>query len=117
MIEVLLGPRKYHDFQNAVLVNFLNDFDPLVHENKWCLDTGANTAPNHHGLRILPAFDNGRAVVSLGELASAVLLIIGLFQGEQLLIREKDAVPVERCMSTKKSLSSFESDSLVITRQ
>lgn len=43
-----------------------------------------------------------------------VLVIVGLFDDEQILIHEEDAVPIERCVLTKKSIASFESYALVI---
>lgn len=52
-------------------------------------------------------FDNGQAAVGIGEPASAVLVIVGLFDDEQLLIREEQAVPVKRYGLMKKSLPSF----------
>lgn len=50
----------------------------------------------------------------LGDSASVVLVIVSLFHGEQFVIHEEDAIPVERCILMKKSIASFESYALVI---
>ena len=56
--EVLLGPRKYHSLENVASVDFLVDFDSLIHENEGGLTASADSAPDHDGLRILAVFSS-----------------------------------------------------------
>lgn len=112
--EVLLSPRKYGGLENVATVHFLVDFDPFLHENEGGLAAGANSAPNHHGRGILAVFDDRRRAGGLRGPAPVVLVIMGLFDGEELLIREENFVPLKRSVPTKKSLASFKSYALVV---
>ena len=67
----------------------------------------ANTCANHH--------DNSRRAGSPGAPAPVVLLIVGLFEGEWLFIREQNSLPVQRCGTIKES--SFQSYKPVVRHQ
>lgn len=115
MLKMLLAPQKYRRFQSVASFYFLIDFDPMMHENEWSFVTGSNSTPNYHELKILPMFDNGPTAGDRSRPVSVILMIVRLFDGEQLLSVKMNALPVERCLSTKKSIESFESYALVIT--
>ena len=77
------GPRNYHGVLDVTAVNALVNFYPLIDVNQMGLTgVGANSGPIHHGLRILAVLDVSRLAGSLGATAPAVLMILGLFDGE-----------------------------------
>ena len=95
--KVQLGPRNYHGFENVAAVHFFVSFNLLIHENQRFLAAGSNAAPDHNGLRILAMFDNGRRTRRLYGPDPVVLVVVGLLDGEQLLICEKDALLSPTC--------------------
>ena len=111
--EVLLGPGKYHSLENVASVDFLVDFDSLIHENEGGLTASADSAPDHDGLRILAVFDNGRRAVSLSGPAPVVLVVVRLLDGEQLLVREQDALPSLSSGPTLELATSLEPHTFV----
>ena len=106
--EVLLGPRKYHSLENVASVDFLVDFDFLIHENEGGLTASADSAPDHDGLRILAVFDNVRRAGSLSGPAPVVLVVVRLLNGEQLLVRKQDALPSLSSCPTLELATSLE---------
>lgn len=86
LTEILLVPQRYYDFQNVKSVNFLIDFELLVHENGWIFASGKNSAHNHQGLTVLLSIDNGRAARVLVRPEPVVLVIVSLFVGKQIPI-------------------------------
>lgn len=66
-------------------------------------------------MKILPAFENGWAVWCHGGPACAVLVIFGLFDGEQFLVREKEYETNKSVgKKTNKSVESLQSYALAI---
>ena len=61
--------------------------------------------------------DDSRRAGSLGAPTPVVLMIVGLFDGKQLFIREQNSLPVQRCEATKESSTSFQSYTLVVSSQ
>jgi len=115
--EVLLGPRKYHGLKNVAAVDFLVDFDPLIHENQGCFAAGANSASDHDGLRILTMFDDGRRTRSFCGPDSVILVVVGLFYGKKLLVCEENALPFLTSGETKELAAPLESYALVFIRE
>lgn len=66
-------------------------------------------------MKILPAFDNGWAVWCDGGPACVVLVIFGLFDGKQFLVREKEYKTNKSVVEkTNKSVESLQSYALAI---
>ena len=88
--------------ENVASVDFLVDFDSLIHENEGGLTASADSAP-----------DNGRRVGSLSGPAPVVLGVVRLLDGEQLLVREQDALPSLSSGPTLELATSLEPHTFV----
>ena len=64
------------------MAHFFVNLDLLLHENQKSIAKSTNFAPDYHGLQMLGMFDDE------GWTKSLVLVVVRLFYGEQLFIRE-----------------------------
>ncbi|GFT13252.1 uncharacterized protein TNCV_4077071 [Trichonephila clavipes] len=101
------GPTEVQQLQyNVPLLHFLIDFNALLHKNQRCFATCANSSPDHDRLRVLAMFDNCRGAWSDHAPDFIVLGLMNLLNRKQLLISEKESLPVLTCSPSQKFSAS-----------